>query len=165
MKSEWISVSERMPEPSTLVLLGWTSGHVQTGYWNGSEWSPGKRFAPPTHWMPKEALPAPPAQDAFEEFCKNHFCAQSEEVLIIPNRKGAHCTVGKNSASYIWYAAARAAAQSSGEQISKEDARVLVNALNVVIRWHDNPGPPHTDEMLEMVRQALTRAKQLGLCH
>lgn len=129
MKTEWISVNERMPAISKQVFVGWQGDSAMTkAFWNGANWwSNGNLLAsnPPTHWMP---LPEPPPKqepDAFETFCKKHFCSQSEEVMIIPDGKGAHYTVGKHTARYIWVAAVLASVNTEQQKREKRDLAYL----------------------------------------
>ena len=59
MSGEWISVTERLPPEST-VVLGWTN-RVVFSFWHDGGWVDtlyGWHLPTgPTHWMP---LPAPP---------------------------------------------------------------------------------------------------------
>lgn len=168
MSSEWISVEERMPEPFVNVLAYCKSlGYRVEANWNGQKWTPtGNQFcAEITHWMPWPEPPKKQAPDAFEAFCENHFCAQSREVMVIPDGKGAHYTVGKHTARYIWDAAVKATTQSSGEQISKEDARVLANAIKAVHDWSVSDEAYPTQKIVRTLNRAMNKAKQLGLCH
>lgn len=70
--TDWISVKDRLPEPSDMRYIGvlvstksmmtGRSGIIETARWNGSEWMcKGKEITPRvTHWMP---LPEPPTED------------------------------------------------------------------------------------------------------
>lgn len=68
MASEWIPVSERLPdmldeEGCHADVLGYFPeypGNIAIVWWNGSRWEDTEGFVKaPSHWMP---LPAPPAQ-------------------------------------------------------------------------------------------------------
>lgn len=59
MKDKWIKVSDRLPEPLTLVLTYTKYDRLYVAYWNGNDWvSEGEvnvvGLAGVTHWMPIE---------------------------------------------------------------------------------------------------------------
>ena len=62
--SEWISVEDRLPEDTSIVLIAHRGG-VSFGWFNGSYWERGaatkhRAIKTVTHWMP---MPEPPMGD------------------------------------------------------------------------------------------------------
>lgn len=59
--SQWIPVSERMPDDGDKVLCRWEDGWMYVGYWLGGEWMNSvhsrMNMQNVTHWMPLPEAP------------------------------------------------------------------------------------------------------------